>query len=194
MESKDKLFKYCLINLCILLIAIILIIIFRDDDSKYLRVGPQKDLIIISVHIDNWMSYFIFSLIVIPLKIVGCLLDVFGNSTITLNVYNPDIKKIANFTKNEFQFYANSMYMINNLREILLILITITQVDLALIIALTGEIMRIFTIRIMLCEKEFKLNCKHVSLIDNQHEMVPNGFHFIPDPVIYDSDIEEGVL
>ena len=43
-------------------------------------------------------------------------------------------------------------------------------------------------------EKEFKVNEDHVSLINNEHEMMPNGFHFVPDPVIYESDIEEGVL
>ena len=69
------------------------------------------------------------------------------------SIYNPDKKEIIDFTKNELQFYANSMYMVDSIRNALMIMITISQVDIAVFGAIVSEIAGIFTVRKLLDEK-----------------------------------------
>jgi len=43
-----------------------------------------------------------------------------------LRVYNPDKKIIDDFTKNQLNFLANSMWFVNGFRTVLMAVITIT--------------------------------------------------------------------
>ena len=179
MLLEKKLFWCFIANFTLLIIVITLIIIFRDVHSKYFRFGPQEDLIVISIHINNWLRYMMFCIVIIPLKVIEVVVNEIGNPIISWNVYNPDKKKITEFSKNTLQFYANSMYMINNLRAVILMVISITQVDLALIICMTSEITSIFTIRMLLNEKVFEDDNSNFTLMDDSvREM---GTIFIPD-------------
>ena len=155
MEPKDKLFWCLLLNTIILVIVVILIIIFRNDGSKYFRFGPQEDLIVISVHINTWTRYFCFIGVICPIKIIEVIVNEYAMPVLGFNIYNPDKKEITEFSKNELQFYANAMYMVNGIRYIMLIVITVTQVDLALIVTVISEITSFFMIRVLLNEKTF---------------------------------------
>ena len=72
------------------------------------------------------------------------------------SIYNPDKKVITEFSKNELQFYACSMYLISNLRYIFEIMLTISQIDIAIYSVIISELTGIITIRMLLNEKEFK--------------------------------------
>jgi hypothetical protein len=52
----------------------------------------------------------------------------------------------------------------------MLIMVSITQIDLALIGMLSSEIMSIFTIRMLLDEKEFKKNVEEIDDIKDMEE------------------------
>jgi hypothetical protein len=71
------------------------------------------------------------------------------------NIYNPDKKVITEFSKNELQILANTMWFINSITNSLFVMITISQIDIALLRTLYSEITTIFTIRMLLNEKEF---------------------------------------
>ena len=71
------------------------------------------------------------------------------------SIYNPDKKIITEFTKNQLQVYGNLMYLIDSVRGVFTILVTISQVDIALVGVLVSEITGIFTIRMLLNEKQF---------------------------------------
>ncbi len=71
------------------------------------------------------------------------------------NVYNPDKKIITEFGKNELQFFANTMFMISSVRDIFMVLLTISQVDVALWSVFIREFASFFTIRMLLNEKTF---------------------------------------
>ena len=116
MEPKNKLFWCLLLNTIILIIVIVLIIIFRNDQSKYFRFGPQDDLIVISIHINTWTKYFYFIGVICPIKIIEVIVNEYAMPVLGFNIYNPDKKEITEFTKNELQFYANSMYIVNAIR------------------------------------------------------------------------------
>jgi hypothetical protein len=61
------------------------------------------------------------------------------------SIYNPDKKIITEFTKNELQFYANSMYLMSSLRYVCELIVTISQLDLAIFSVLASEFASFFT-------------------------------------------------
>lgn len=104
MNTRKKI-RYCLFfNLLILLFTIMLVLLFRDENSKYFRFGPYEDLVLVSVQIDTWTKWTL-SVFVIGLINVGDLLvNDIGNPILGFNVYNPDKKVIDEFSKNELNF------------------------------------------------------------------------------------------
>ena len=157
MKNVNNKLKICLIcNFILLMFVMSLVVVFRDDESKYLRWGPQDDLIIISVVIDDYTRYFMLLFCIMIIKVSDVLIGEIANPIIGFNIYNPDKKVITEFTKNELQFYGNSMYLIDAIKSVLLILVNISQIDIALWGVTVSETASLFTIRMLLNEKEFK--------------------------------------
>ena len=157
MKNVNRKLKICLIcNFLLLLFVMSLVVVFRDDNSKYLRWGPQEDLIIISVAIDDYTRYCMLLFCIMIIKVSDVLIGEIANPIIGSNIYNPDKKVITEFNKNELQFYGNSMYLIDAIKSVLLILVNISQIDIALWGVFVSESASIITIRMLLNEKEFK--------------------------------------
>ena len=157
MKNINRKLKICLVcNLLLLIFVISIVMIFKDDRSKYLRWGPQDDLIIISVAVDTYDKYMMLLATIAVIKISDVLIGEIANPIIGFNIYNPDKKVITDFTKNELQFYGNSMYLIDAIKSVLLIMVNISQIDIALWGVIVSETASIFTIRMLLNEKEFK--------------------------------------
>ena len=157
MKNINKKLKLCLIsNALLLLFVISLVIVFRDDKSKYLRWGPQDDLIIVSVAVNTYIRYMCLLVVITIIKVSDVLIGEIANPIIGFNIYNPDKKVITDFNKNELQFYCNSMYLIDAIKRVLLILVNISQIDIALWGVFVSETASIFTIRMLFNEKEFK--------------------------------------
>jgi len=160
MDINTKL-KLCVIsNLFLLFIIIGVIIIFSSREDKYWNWGPNKDLLVISVKIDTWVKYYWLLLFIAILKISNVIISEVAHPILGFNIYNPDKKIITEFTKNQLQIYGNLMYFIDSVRGVFTILITISQVDVALVGVLISEITGIFTIRMLLNEKTFIPNYK----------------------------------
>ena len=159
MKDINRKLKICVFsNLLLLSFVISIILLFKDDKSTYLRWGPQDDLIIISVAINNMTKYFMLLGIIAIIKISDVVIAEIASPIIGFNIYNPDKKVITDFTKNELQFYGNSMYLIDAIKAVLLIMVNISQIDIALWGVIVSETTSLFTIRMLLNEKEFKLN------------------------------------
>ena len=159
MKDINRKLKICVFsNLLLLSFVISIILLFKDDKSTYLRWGPQDDLIIISVAINNMTKYFMLLGIITIIKISDVVIAEIASPIIGFNIYNPDKKVITEFTKNELQFYGNSMYLIDAIKAVLLIMVNISQIDIALWGVIVSETTSLFTIRMLLNEKEFKLN------------------------------------
>lgn len=163
--------RSCILGNFFLLVFIIFCIIFFDDHkSKYWRFGPHPDFILISTAIDTWSSYIILLILVAFLKISECFIAEVAHPIIGFNIYNPDKKVITEFTKFELQFYGNSMYTIDAIRGVLMIMMSITQVDIALWGVICAEGTSLFTIRMLLNDKEFKPTQDHVILQDDEEQ------------------------
>ena len=175
MKNVNRKLKICLLGNFLLLVFVLgLVVIFRDDKSKYLRWGPQDDLIIISVAINDYTRYGMLLFCIMVINISDVLIQEIAMPILGFNIYNPDKKEITEFSKNELQFYGNAMYLINAIKAILLILVNISQIDIALWGVLVSETASLFTIRMLLNEKTFKKKTDEVelnqNLMDNDHE------------------------
>ena len=156
MKNVNRKLKICLIcNFLLLLFVMSLVVVFRDDNSKYLRWGPQDDLIIISVAIDDYTRYCMLLFCIMIIKVLDVLIGEIANPIIGFNIYNPDKKVITDFKKNELQFYGNSMYLIDAVK-------CITYIGkyksnrYSIMGSICSESASIITIRMLLNEKEFK--------------------------------------
>ena len=74
---------------------------------------------------------------------------------LSFNIYDPKAKKIEGFTKNELQIQANTMFMLNSIRHVLTLQLSIIQIDIAILGAIFDELAAIPTIHLLLKDKEF---------------------------------------
>lgn len=163
--DKSKKLKYCVIaNILVLTMVIVLSIVYRDD-SDYWNVGPNKNLIVISVHIDTLNKYFLLLLVISVINISKVVIEEIGMPILGFNIYNPDKKKINEFTKIELQLYGNVMYFTSGIRGVFMLMINIAQIDIAIFNVIVCEIASIFTIRMLLNEKTF--------IIKNMDDTIP---------------------
>ena len=161
MDNKSKL-KWCSIIYSIFLSAIIVIVFYFQSYDKYFRWGvPKSDeepLVVLSVKIDDYYKYGCVLFLIGCIRIIKVGVSEIAEPVLSFTIYNPDKKNIVDFSKNELQFYANLLYFIDNIRYIFTLMITITQIDLALFSVLIGDITTLFTIRMLLNEKTFNKN------------------------------------
>ncbi len=155
MNPKSKVWLTLCGNLFLLIIITTLIFIFQSENSTYFRFGPSKDLIVISAIIDNWTKYTLVLLLIGFIKIIDTISNELGMPVLGFNIYNPDKKHITEFSKNELQFYANATFMVSGIRATLMMVVSVTQIDLALFSTMISEIASFYTIRVLLNEKTF---------------------------------------
>lgn len=155
MKINQKI-QLCLVsNIFLLVLFITLLFRFASNQNPYWNYGPNEKLNIISVHIDTWKKYYILLGLITLLRVSQVTINEIAQPFLSFNIYNPDKIFITEFTKNELQFYANTMYLINGFRSAFLVMITISQVDIAIFSILISEITSIFTIRYLLNDKKF---------------------------------------
>ncbi len=155
MNPKSKVWLTLCGNLFLLIIITTLIFIFQSENSTYFRFGPSNDLIVISAIIDNWTKYTLVLLLIGFIKIIDTISNELGMPVLGFNIYNPDKKHITEFSKNELQFYANATFMVSGIRATLMMVVSVTQIDLALFSTMISEIASFYTIRVLLNEKTF---------------------------------------
>jgi len=154
MNQLNKVRLCLFLNSCLVLFIGFYITNFASD-SKYFRFGPNDDFIFISVQIDTTQKYCSLLTLIFVNDIIRVIIQEFGDPVLYMNVYNPDKKEITEFSKAQLYFYANSMFLINNIRYIFTILISVTQIDIALFSVLVEQLIVIVTIKMLLNEKKF---------------------------------------
>jgi hypothetical protein len=127
----------------------------RDTNSKYFRLGPSDSLTVISVAVDTWYKWGIVVGVLSLFGIAEVIIHELGMPVLGFSVYNPDKKIISDFTKNDLNFLANAMYLISSIRSVFNTVVSITQIDLALVTVIIKELACIVTVRMLLNEKQF---------------------------------------
>jgi len=154
MNQLNKVRLCLFLNTCLVVFIGFYITNFATD-SKYFRFGPNDDFIFISVQINTMQKYCSLLTLIFVNDVVRVIVQEFGSPVLYMNVYNPDKKEISEFSKSQLYFYANSMFLINNIRYIFTLLISVTQIDIALFSVVVEQVIVIFTIRMLLDEKKF---------------------------------------
>ena len=153
-NKKVKIFIY--LNILLMIFIITPIILLNDGTSKYFRFGWYDDLYIISIQINTKLRYITANCFIVFIKIVDVLICEISKPILYFNIYSSDKNVIDDFTKNELQICGNTMSIIEAVKYIALVIISITQIDIALLSMLFGEITTIFTVRMLLNNKKFK--------------------------------------
>ena len=154
LDIKNKL-KWCVRgNVSVLLMLIVVVFVF-DDDGKYARFGPSDDLIVISVKINTYAKYGALLGFMALINIIQIFSEDIGNPILGFNIFNPDKKHITDFTKDELWRDAMLMFSSGAFRSPLLMMMTISQIDVALFSVLVKELVGAITMRILLNEKTF---------------------------------------
>ena len=155
MSNRDRL-RWCILaNAGLLFVILVLIIVLRDSDDKYFRFGPNEDLVIMSIKINTMTRYVLFQVFTAFTQIIKVVVNEIASPLLGFNIYNPDKKVITDFSKNELQLMANSMWLINGLTSVMFIMVSISQFDVAIFKVLYSELTCIYTVRLLLNEKEF---------------------------------------
>ena len=144
MNSKKKV-EICLILNVILLTIITSLIGIYSCESKYFRFGPHEDFILISVKINNMVNYVGLLIIIGFMNCIKVLVAELGEPVLVFNVYNPDKKIIDDFSKFQLLLYANTMFFVSNTRRVFEVMITITQIDIAIFSVIVEQIVSIIT-------------------------------------------------
>jgi len=155
MKNNYKL-RYCVVlNFILFLIILFAILICKDDNNYYMTYGPNDNLYVLSIKINTPQKYIFLQFFLLFVEFSRVFTNEIASPILAFNIYNPDKTTITEFTKNELQLLANIMWLINSLTSALFVLITISQFDIAILRIIYSEITTIFTIRLLLNEKEF---------------------------------------
>lgn len=165
MEQINKI-RLCLFMNSLLLLIIGFIVTYFAKDSKYFRMGPNEDFIFISIPIDSNKKYILLLITIFFNDCIRVLVSELGEPVLGFSVYNPDKKIIKEFTKFQLYCYANLMFFVTNLRGIFNILISVTQIDIALYSIVVEQLFSSFTIYYLISEKTF---IKNDNLIKNKY-------------------------
>jgi hypothetical protein len=161
--------KYCVfINFLLFIFIVITVVIFNNNNNNnYFKYGPNDDLDILGIKINTIDKYLYLQLFLCFVEISRAWTNEIASPILGFNIYNPDKKIIKEFTKNELQLLANIMWLINSLTNALFILITISQIDIAILRILYSEITTIFTIRLLLNDKTFIVENDETFIVDS---------------------------
>ena len=151
-----KQLRWCsFINVILLILCVIVIVLFGDPSQKYLHIGPSDDVYLLGICINTMTKYGLTLLFLSMLKIAEIVVGEIAQPILWFNIYNIDKKVITEFSKFELQLHANIIYATDTLRYTLLILISITQIDIAVFTCLAGQFATLFTARYLLRDKKF---------------------------------------
>jgi len=155
MKNNYKL-RYCVVlNFILFLIILFAILICKDDNNYYMTYGPNDNLYVLSIKINTPQKYIFLQFFLLFVEFSRVFTNEIASPILAFNIYNPDKTTITEFTKNELQLLANIMWLINSLTNSLFVMITISQIDIAILRTIYSEITTIITIRILLNEKQF---------------------------------------
>ena len=155
MKLKDQL-KLCIIGSAVLTIITLIFTTVFAEDKGWFSFGPSNHLSIAGVIIDTREKYSVLVIAVVLNSVIDMVISEFAQPILGFNIYNPDKKLITDFkSKRELQLLATLYWSFNNLRSVFTNLISITQVDLALIKWVVLEITAVYTINILLSKKRF---------------------------------------
>lgn len=156
MASPLEKVRACLVLNFALLVAIATcVVVFADARAPYFRWGPSASFVMISVPIDTRLRYAALLALIGVNNAIKVLVGELGEPVLVFNVYNPDKRVITDFTRAELLFYANAMFFVSNTRRVFEVMITVTQIDIAVFSIVVEQLISVGTVAFLVSEKRF---------------------------------------
>ena len=155
MDLKTQV-KLCIVGNFVTVAIVAIVTYILNDRSQYFKIGPNDGFVIISTKINTWDKYTIFLCLVTVVQIVRVMSEEIAMPILGFNIYNPDKKVITEFGKMELQILGNVMFFLSSLRGVFTLLVTISQMDVALFNVFISEVTTVVTIRYLLNKKTFE--------------------------------------
>ena len=150
--------RWCIfLSVLLTLLLVGLTIGFASGDG-WVSFGPSPTLVVAGVVIDTNTKYILLILLISTNSIIDMLVNEFASPILGFNIYNPDKKIITDFkSPGQLQTLAALFWASNNMRAIFTVLITVSQIDLALIKWGVLECTAIYTVNQILKGKKFEM-------------------------------------
>lgn len=171
MTPRKKLITALSINTAVLSLIATLLVFNTDNSSPYWQIGYNNHLVLLSVKINSPDKYFALLALIGIINWSKVIIDNIAMPVLNFSIYNPEKKYIYDLSKNELQFFGNSIYLVTNLRRLLLTLISISQIDIAIWSIISSQISSAYVIYHLLNEKAFQTSANYISN-DKQHEVI----------------------
>ena len=89
-------------------------------------------------------------------KATKVVIEEIGNPVMDFSIYNPDKKVIHEFSKLELFAYANAMYLVSSIRYVFEVIVTVTQIDIAMFGVIATSIAGLISTWALISEKRFE--------------------------------------
>jgi hypothetical protein len=155
MNVRQKLLLCLSLNVFILSTSFVYIFFFGGP-STYRQFGYNENLIFLSIKIDTFDKYAFLLFFITMINASKVAVDNIATPILNFSIYNPDKKTILDISKYELIFFGNSIYLLTNLRRLLLTLVSISQIDLAIWSILSSQLFSGYVINTLLNEKTFQ--------------------------------------
>jgi len=152
---KRKIYTAISINLFTLFL-IFSLVFFSSVKTSYYTYGPNETLSLFGIKIDTLLKYICLHIFIFISESSEVFISEIAMPFIDFNIYNPDKKIIYDFSRIELNIFANLMYTFNSVKKLLMLIVSISQFDIALSKVIYSEITRIFTVYFILAEKKFR--------------------------------------
>jgi len=143
------------INAFLFVFLVMVVAVLKTSDSTYMRFGPSADFKIVSVHINTWGRYLGLMLILALVNAGQVYVDDLAGPVLGFSVFDPHRLHITEFSKTELNLLVNGMSTIAGLRGVLMILVSIAQVDVSVANVIFKEIVSLYTVNLLLSRKTF---------------------------------------
>ena len=135
---------------------------FENIQSHYLNVGWSNNFVFLSIIINTPLKYFILCTFITVLNMSEIFLNDVAWPIIQFSTYNPYKGVINDFSRFELEVYSNLVFFIQGSKKLVLVLVTLSQIDIAIFSLITSQISASIAINYLLNEKSFKNEPVHI--------------------------------
>lgn len=154
--TNNQKVRYTLLTYAMTICSALCFIVLNNINSPYFNIGPSEKLIIFNIKIDTHSKYIYSQLFMIYINFIE-IISVEGAAPILyFRIFNPDLKTITDFAKNELIFYNITLNFMTALRSMILIIISLVQVDFVILGSIYYQLMSIFITNQLLKLKKFE--------------------------------------
>jgi hypothetical protein len=191
--NKLLILQICImINILLISFFISSFFIFNNQSSSYFNFGWSEHFIFVSIKINTCFKYLALCIFIFLFNMSEILLNDVGYPIIHFSTYNPYNNKIDDLSRFNLEMYSNIIFFIQTFRKLSQVLITLSQIDIALISLITYQISAFIAIRYLLDNKTFThndiTNIKYESINESNH-LINESNHLINEsnPLIKNS-------